>query len=259
MDQSLFIIVSALTGLLIGSFLNVVILRTRSGKGLGGRSHCPGCGALIRWFDNVPLASFAWLRGKCRACRKRISFQYPLVEAATAFLFALSVWVRLSGGEMDREVLLMIGRDWFVAAVLVAVFVYDMRWYEIPDRFSIPGIVTAAAFSLALGAAWRSLALAAAVGGGFFLVQYAVSRGRWIGGGDIRLGVLMGAVLGWPQVVAALFLAYVGGAIIALGLVAAGRKSWGEAVPFGTFLVPATAVTLFWGNELIHWYLSYLF
>lgn len=253
MDQSLFFVVSAGIGLIIGSFLNVVVARTRSQQTWGGRSHCVHCKALIRWFDNIPLVSFIWLRGACRSCRRPISVQYPLVETATAAVFVTVAAVRLAEGVFP-DVWLVLVRDWFVSAVLIVIFIYDFRWYEIPDRFSVPGIVGALAVNVALGVSWQSLAVGIAVGAGFFLLQYAISRGRWIGGGDIRLGALMGATLGWPLVAVALFVAYVGGSVIALGMVAVRKKSWQAAVPFGTFLAPAILVALLWGNELLAWY-----
>lgn len=260
MDQSPFLILSAILGLLIGSFLNVVILRTRAGKGLGGRSQCPGCKAMIRWFDNIPVLSFLWLRGKCRRCRKPISIQYPLVEATSALLFMAVAAVRLGDGSgTTTELALTVARDWCLSAILLVIFVYDVRWYEIPDRFSLSGIAIALAFNLILGFPWQGLAIGVAVGAGFFFIQYVVSRGRWIGSGDIRLGALMGALLGWPLVIVALFIAYIGGSIIALALLAARRAQWQTALPFGAFLAPATWIALLWGHDLWQWYVGLLF
>lgn len=254
-ENELILLLSGVMGLVIGSFLNVAIIRTHEKEEWGGRSRCVHCKALIRWFDNIPLLSFVALRGKCRSCRRRINIQYPLVEATMAVVMVMSAAVRLAQGGTDDMLWLVLARDWLVGAALVAIFVYDARWYEIPDRFSLPGIAVALLANLALGVSWRSLALGIAVGGGFFLLQYVVSRGRWIGGGDIRLGALMGAALAWPLVAVALFLAYVVGALISVVLIAVRKKTWQATVPFGTFLAPATLVTLLWGEMLLDWYI----
>ena len=245
-------------GLAVGSFLNVVIARLHSHESfLKGRSHCPHCRGQLAWHDNIPLLSFALLGGKCRRCQKRISWQYPAVELATGVLFVLTYVHNLP---MAGEYFILNIRDWFFIAVLLVIFVYDLRWYLILDSITIPAIIIAFIGNLFLSASWRvdflNLALAVVIGGGFFLLQFLVSRGKWIGGGDIRLGALMGALLGFPQVLVVLAFAYFSGAIVGIGLVAAGRKQFSARVPFGTFLSAGTIIALLYGEVILRWYLG---
>lgn len=249
----------AFLGLAIGSFLNVVIGRLRSGEtGWRGRSRCPDCHAVLRPSDLVPVASFLALRGRCRACSKPISWQYPLVELSTMLLFLTAFWIR--GGEagvLGGESLLMI-RDAVFIAALTIVFVVDLRDMVVFDSVTLPMIAIAFLFNLAAGFDPLNLFLAALAGAGFFLFQYVVSRGRWIGGGDIRIGGMMGMMLGFPGVVLALFASYIIGAIAALGLLAAGKARWSGQMAFGTFLSVGTVLVLFFGQGILSWYASLL-
>lgn len=247
------LILLTLLGLAVGSFLNVVIARLPAGKPLTGRSFCPKCKTTIRWYDNIPLVSFLLLRGRCRHCRKPISWQYPAVELATAALFLLAAAAHPAAG-LDGLALALLARDLAAISVLIVVFVIDLRHFLIFDVTTLPAAGVLLAVNLALGVPWPSLLLGGILGAGFFLLQYAVSRGRWIGGGDIRLGLLMGVLLGWERLVAALFLAYAAGAVVGIILLATGRKSPSSPVPFGTFLSAGTIAALLYGGELITWY-----
>jgi prepilin signal peptidase PulO-like enzyme (type II secretory pathway) len=249
----------AFLGLAIGSFLNVVIGRLRSGEtAWRSRSRCPDCHAVLRPSELVPLLSFVILRGRCRSCQKPISWQYPGVEFSTMALFLASYFVHgaatglLSGGAV------LMARDFVFIAGLTVVFVVDLLDRVVFDSVTIPMIVIAFAFNLAVGAVWWNLLLAAAVGGGFFLLQFVVSKGRWIGGGDIRIGAMMGMMLGFPGVLLALFLAYVVGALAAVALLAMGKAKWSSQMAFGTFLTAATMIVLFFGQPMLAWYASLL-
>lgn len=236
-------------GTAIGSFVNVVILRTRAKTSVAdGRSKCMGCQLSLSPRDLVPVVSFLALRGKCRSCKVPISIQYPLVELSAGLLFVLAF--------LNDGLGLAFVRDAAFLSVLLVIFVYDLRYMEIPDRFTIPAMAFALVANLYLGFAWTSLALGAVVAGGFFLAQYVLSKGAWIGGGDIRLGALMGLMLGLPSTVAALFVAYVVGAIYAGWLIATKKGSANTQVPFGTFLSFATVVSMFWGDGIVGWYLG---
>ncbi len=254
-----FSIFSLVLGLLIGSFLNCLVWRLKEGESLGGRSHCRACKRLVRWHDNIPVLSFCYLRGKCRDCRETISWQYPIIEALTGALFFFAAWrIAARTGlwiEWDAQNWLMLVRDWIFLSALVAIFIMDLRWYVILDEITLPAAGALLVLNLLIGMSWQGLALSATIGTGFFLIQYAVSRGRWIGGGDIRLGLLLGAALGWPGILLAIFLGYFGGAIVGSGLLAAGKKGWGSQLPLGTFLTVSAAVTLFWGEAILDWYL----
>ncbi len=242
------LIVAAIFGLAIGSFANVVILRTASGESpLRGRSRCPRCRRELAWFELIPVASWLVLGGRCRTCRSRISPQYPLVEAAAAILTALAVarfGVTLAG---------VLAAALF--ATLLVIFVYDLRHKLILDRMSIPAIIIGGLLSLVLHRSYASILVGAILGAGFFLAQYLLSHGRWIGGGDIRLGAALGIAAGWPLVVVTVVLAYLSGAVVALVLLIRRRSTWTSELPFGTFLSVAGVATILAGQELLQWYL----
>lgn len=242
-------------GLIIGSFLNALIWRLHTGESMLERSKCPKCGQMIAWYDNIPVLSYLFLLGKCRHCKTRISFQYPIVELVTALLFLLSFNIIAQGVQFfDYKLLLFLFRDFFLISLMIVVFIYDLRWYLILDVVTLPAIVVLFVLNLALGISWHNMLLSGIIGGGFFLLQFIISRGKWIGGGDIRLGFLMGIALGWPQIVTALMLAYISGAFVGTGLMLFGKKKWSSQLPFGVFLSVATVVSLFWGNLLVAWY-----
>ena len=239
-------------GLGVGSFLNVIIVRLHQHESFAaGRSRCPHCQTQIAWFDNIPLVSFILLAGRCRSCHKPISIQYPIVELTTALL-VMWCYVRF-------------GLSWQLLATAVfiffleIIFVYDLQHQLIPDSVTVPGMVVALLANIFLGMPWWSLFIGAIIGGGFFAIQYFVSKGRWIGDGDIRLGVLMGAMVGWQQLLAALFLAYIAGAAVGIVLLASHRANMKQAVAFGPFLASATIVVLLYGREIISWYVNTLF
>ena len=247
-------------GLCIGSFIDCLVWRLNRKKTILGRSICPQCKKKIAWYDNIPLISFIILRGRCRHCKKKISFQYPLVELATGILFVI-VWLRLNNTSdfvLQTSYLLLL-RDLIFISILIVIFIYDLRWYLILDIITVPAMALALVLNFFLGFNCLNLLIAAAIGGGFFLLQYVVSRGKWIGGGDIRLGVLMGLMLGYPQIIVALMLAYILGSIVGIMLLAAKKKQWSSQIPFGAFLSAATVVVLLWGEKILDWYLGIIF
>ena len=249
-------------GLFIGSFLNVVIYRLhREESFVKGFSKCLFCGHRLYPKDLVPIFNFLWLKAKCRYCKTAISWQYFLVELATATMFVLVFWHIFGQVDIQSWLLTLTWQNalhlifwWLMASFLLIIFVYDLKYYLILDQVSLPAIVLAFVANLFLGQTWQGLALAILVGGGFFLLQFVLSKGKWIGGGDIRVGLLMGAILSWPQIITALFLSYILGGLFAAGLLIFGKKSWGDKLPFGTFLTVATFVTMLYGETLIRWY-----
>jgi len=168
-------------------------------------------------------------------------------------LFVLVLYTHLEAGNGLAFIL----RDWFFVAVLMIVFVYDLKWGYILDRVSLPAIIIAFSVNILIGFPWYNLLLAAAIGSGFFLLQYAISRGKWIGGGDIRMGALMGCILGWPNVVVGLFLSYIVGSIVAVYLLARKKKKMGSTIAMGTFLAIGTAIAMLWGVDILMWYLQF--
>ena len=238
-----------LLGLVVGSFLNCVIYRMEKGESfLLGRSHCPYCNHKLGLLDLIPIVSFLFLRGKCRYCQEKISLQYPLVELLTGFIFLLIFYFQFS---LVQFFFLLA-----ISALLIIVFVYDLKHYLIPDKVVYSAIVLTFIYlifsTFRLDHLWSALALA-----GFFLAIVLISREKWMGMGDVKLGFLMGLLLGWPDVIAALFLAVFIGAIIGIGLIIMGKKGMKSEVPFGPFLVTGTFIALFWADELINWYFNF--
>ena len=233
-------IIIFLFGLALGSFLNCVIYRLEHNQSfLRGRSYCPYCQHQLDLRDLIPVLSFLILRGKCRYCQQKISWQYPLVEIFTGLIFLLIINYQLS----------II--NFIIAPFLIIIFIYDLKHYIIPDKIIYPAILIAAIFNFTN---WLSALGAAA----FFLIIVLVSRGKWMGVGDIKLGFLMGLLLDWPSVLIALFLAFMTGAIIGIGLIVSGKKSLKSEVPFGPFLIGGTFIAMFWGQQIINWYLNFL-
>ncbi|MBI4779524.1 prepilin peptidase [Candidatus Falkowbacteria bacterium] len=252
-----------LFGLIIGSFLNCLIWRLHKKEGLLNRSYCPKCKKQIAWYDNIPVLSFIMLKGKCRQCKKPISWQYPIVELTTGILFLIVFIANLKLTPFNEfpiifnsKFLITILRDWFLVSVMTVIFIYDLRWYLILDIITLPACLIMLIFNLFLNFSLWNLLISGIIGGSFFLIQFVVSRGRWIGGGDIRLGLLMGLALGWPGVLAAVIIAYFIGSIVGVGLILAGKKRWGSEVPLGIFLSAGTIITLFWQTQIINWYFN---
>ena len=261
-------------GLIVGSFLNSIIYRLSTGaphqllfKSGGGlsRSFCPDCRHTLSWQDLIPLLSFLILKGKCRYCQKPISRQYPLVELVTGILFLLIFNYTFPN-------LLAIGYWLLVTSFLIIIFVYDLKHYIIPDKIIYPAIATAFLYQLFrilefgnwnLFGIWNlefgilRPILSAVLASGFFLIIVLISQGKWMGAGDIKLAFLMGLFLSFPKILVALFLAFFIGAIIGVGLVVSRKKTLKSEVPFGPFLVTGTFIALFWGENIINWYLNF--
>jgi leader peptidase (prepilin peptidase) / N-methyltransferase len=238
-----------LLGLIIGSFLNVVIARLPDGRSIvRPPSACPACGGLIRWYDNVPLLSWLWLRARCRNCQASISWRYPAVELLTAVLFMLAA--RRFGPDLDLAVALLL------LAALVAITGIDLDHQIIPDVITLPGIAVGAVLAVALHpSAWLDTVLGVLVGGGLFFVIILASRGG-MGGGDMKLGAMMGAFLGWKLVLLAILLGVFAGGAVAVGLLVTRAKGRKDPVPFGPFLALGAVVSLLWGHDLLAWYLN---
>lgn len=248
-DPTVVIIFAAVIGLAAGSFLNVLIIRThRELSPWKGRSKCMSCGHQLAWYDNIPLVSFGWLRGKCRYCTKTLSWQYPLVEFATALLFVLIAWHFSATWWMVLALL--------ITMLCVAIAVYDWRWSLLPDSFSIVLGLAGAVFALVTGISWLDVVLGGVIGAAFFGLQFALSRGRWVGSGDIFLGGALGLLLGWRMFGLALLLSYFIGAIVASMLLLVRRQKMGSAIPFGPFLVLGGFVAWLWGQQIIDWYFT---
>jgi leader peptidase (prepilin peptidase)/N-methyltransferase len=236
-------------GLCIGSFLNVVIARLPEGKSLMfPPSSCPRCGHLIAWFDNFPVLSWLLLGGHCRSCREPISWRYPAGEALTGALF-VAAFLRFR-----------ISADLIVALIflcgLVAITGIDLDRQVIPDVITLPGIAVGFVLNLATQRiSWLDSLLGILVGGGIFFVIILISPSG-MGGGDLKLGAMMGAFLGWKLGLLAILLGVLSGGLVAVCLLALGRKGRKDAVPFGPFLALGGALSMLWGKSILAWYFA---
>lgn len=243
---------SLLIGLCIGSFLNVCIHRLPKGESvIRPASRCTACGLSIRWYDNIPVLSFLLLGGRCRGCGGRISWRYPAVEALTGVLFLL---IMLRFGLGVRSIFLLI----FICGLVVVTFI-DLDHEIIPHAVTLPGIPLGLIASfITRDPSPRDAAAGALVGAGlvYLVAVYAevAFQRESMGGGDINLLAMIGAFLGWRQVLLSFFLAVGAGACLSLLLIASGVLSRKDRIPFGPFLALGAVVALFGGDGLIDWY-----
>lgn len=248
-------VICGLYGLVIGSFLNVVIWRVpRKESIVSPSSHCPECNSPIAVRDNIPVFSWVVLRGRCRNCGARISTRYPLIELLTAALWA-AVGVRFSNSWALPNYLLL-------AAALIALAAIDLEHSILPNRIIYPvGFASVALLAFASGleddwTAFGRALLGAVIAFAFFFVVH-VLQPRGMGFGDVRLSVVLGldlAWLGWGELAGGLFFGFVYGAVIGLILIAAGRRSRTQHIPFGPFLAAGTMTFVLFGNQLLDWY-----
>ncbi len=255
-------IVASLIGIAFGSFINVVVFRTQSKKMLTGRSKCMKCEEPIAAFDLIPVISYFALKGRCRKCTAVIEWQYPVIELLMGVIFGVlyaraALGFGLPGYIEANEWFLLFIRDAAMAVFLTIIFVYDFRYYYILDRFTFPAMIIALAMNLWLGAPVNSILLGGLFIGSFFAFQFLASKGKWVGGGDIRLGMLMGFLLGIEQGLVALFLSYILGAIIGIILILTKKRTLEGQVPFGTFMSVSIIITLLFGEQILTWYLGF--
>ena len=240
-------------GAIIGSFLNVCIYRLpKKASIVTPGSHCPHCGKKIRFYDNIPIVSYLILMGKCRHCKGPISLRYPVVEGLFGLL-TLALFLR--HGPTVPFILLLV----FTAALIIITFI-DLDYQIIPDSLSIPGIFVgiAASFFIPL-LSWPESLVGVLVGGGFlFLVAvgYKWVTGReGMGGGDVKLLAMLGAWLGWKAIPFILFSSSLIGVFIGGGISLLQKTGLKSKIPFGPFLALSAIIYIFFGPELIHWYL----
>jgi len=256
-------------GLSIGSFINAFVFRFKNNLSISkARSICPKCKKQLKWQHNIPLLSFIFLYGKCAYCKQKISSQYPIVELITGILFLISFINVLNNFNelLSNYFVILVIFYWIVISFLIIIFLYDLKYMLIPDKISITAIVVIFIlqgililfkndFSLLI-THYSLLLLSAIIISSFFLLQFLISKGKWIGGGDIRLGFLMGIILGWPLGLVALFLSYIIGSLTAIPLLIIKNKTLKSEIAFGTFLCTATLIVLFWGQNILNWYIG---
>ena len=252
MHEWLLYLVVGTLGALIGSFLNVCIFRLPRGESIAWPgSHCPSCAHPIKFYDNIPLLSYLWLGGRCRACRASISIRYPLVETSNALGYLTIVW--------------SFGASWTAAlyallfSALVVVTGTDLTHKMIPNVITIPGVVVGllgAVTVLPVGGIDSVLGLA--VGGGIlwllaWLSPYLFGK-EGMGGGDIKLLAMIGAFLGWKPALLTIMIGSLTGSIIGISLIALRIIKRDDYIPFGPFLVLGALLSLFFAQPLLDWY-----
>ena len=252
---ALMVAVAALLGALIGSFLNVCILRWGAEPKesiVSPPSHCPRCGRGLAWYENIPVLSWLLLRARCRGCGKPISMVYPLIELATAGIWAYMAWRHGLTIEAVRGAVF--------GTILLGIAMTDARLYIIPDEFTWGGLVVGLLFSLAGGLAGLATALLGAAVG-FGLLWLVGTVGTWVfkedamGGGDIKMMAMVGAFVGWQGVLLTIFLGALVGTLVFVPLLLAGQR---KLVPFGIFLAIGAAIAYEAGPAIFSWYGRYL-
>lgn len=242
-----------IAGLIIGSFLNCLIWRLYKNETLGGRSYCPKCRKQIDWYDNIPVFSFLMLKGKCRHCQKKISWQYPLVEIITAILFLLT----FLHDSQQAQFSLLLARDWLLIITLVIIFVYDLRWQLIPMTLVWPMSAVFFGLNIFLGFSWSVLLISGFIAFAFFLIQYILTKKKGLGEGDIWLGLMLGLSFpGLNQLFLILVLSYSVGSLVGLALMLIKKQSSKTKIALGPFLAFGAIITLIWGEKIINWYFN---
>ena len=257
------VIYCAILGLLAGSAINAIVWRLHVGKSwVKGRSMCPECKHELAPQDLVPVLSWLWLRGKCRYCKAKIHWQYPVVELVTAGLFAVSAQRLIPASGITNGYGWALLGLWLVLVVLLVILaVYDLRWMLLPDKVMLPAAIVTAAIAVTRAAeaqswvALRGPVLASLAAGGLFLAIALISRGRGMGGGDIKFAFVMGLLLGLRGTLVAMMIAFDVAALIAVILIAARRRGRRDQIPFGPFLVAGTIIAYWYGGAVVEWYL----
>lgn len=242
-------------GAVIGSFLNVCIYRVpRKLSIISPASRCPSCNMPIKPYDNIPFLSYILLGGKCRVCKAGISFRYPLVELLNAALFVFVVW---RFGFAWHTVIYGI-----LCSALVVITFIDLDFQIIPDVITLPGILIGiVAGSLLMPdpfmryslLGFKASVIGLLTGGGLFYAIAVLSRGG-MGGGDIKMMAMVGALMGWKSVLLTIFLGSLTGAVFGIFLMISKGKGRKTKIPFGPFLALGTVITLFYGQEIFSWY-----
>lgn len=248
------IIIIVISGLAWGSFLNVVIYRLPLRMSLfRPSSSCPHCKERIKFYDNIPLLSFLFLRGRCRYCKEKISLSYPLVELLTPLSFLLLY--------SQHSLSFFFFTSCLFASAMIVLGVIDFYHQILPDEITLPGLLLAIIYSLFRPDLNLTQALVGAVAGAGFLlfvygIYYLLRKKEGLGMGDVTMMLLIGAYLGWLKAFFTLILASFAGALVGVFFIFYKKKGLQHSLPFGTFLSPAAFFSLLWGEGIIRAYLS---
>ncbi len=254
-----FLLLSFLLGLVVGSFLNVVILRGAAGESLGGRSRCTSCGKVLSVRELIPVVSFVIQKARCRSCGAGLSWQYPLVELATACGYLFAAWLLLPGLGADLTSVFVLVSAYVGIAAVIVIVVADFRFQVIPDG----AVVALLAMGVLAGIARHALvrdAAAALVLALFFAALWLVSRGRWMGFGDAKLTLATSLIVGFPASLAAFLFSFWLGGIAAVPLLLFKKRAMQSRIPFGPFIIAGTILAYFFSASFFRlagfWWLS---
>jgi len=262
------LVFAGLFGLVIGSFLNVVVYRVPAGIPLTRESRCGHCAAPVRPWQNVPVASWLALRARCASCAAPISARYPLVELATALAFVLVTWTAVDAwaGMQSPAVVTVTVAYLYLAAISIVLTLVDLDTRRLPNAIVLPGyVVLGVLFTLAcvFGAPWEAL-LRSAIGGAglfaFYLLLRALGRGG-MGGGDVKLAGVLGLALGWigwGALLVGAFAAFLLGGVYGVILMITRRAGRKSAIPFGPWMIAGVWVGIFTGDAVSQWYIGML-
>lgn len=257
----LFVLFLGLIGLAMGSFIDALVWRLRTGRDfVTGRSECEHCHHKLKVLDLIPVLSWVMLKGRCRYCRAKINWQSPVIELSMTLLFIASYFVWPFGFATSQAMLLF--AIWLIEVVILgALFVYDLRWQLLPDKLTFPlialGLFDAGVrLTLIGGNYFVNVAGGVLLIAGLYALLHFFSKGKWVGFGDVKLNIFIGAVLGWKKSLLALMLANVIGFLYVLPGLLTGKLSRKSRVPFGPFLIIGFVLANLFGDIILQWYLS---
>lgn len=266
----MFLLTLFFIGLCVGSFLNVLIDRLSLEKNpLKGRSYCDNCKKTLKWFDMIPVLSFLILGGKCRFCKKKISFYYPVVEIITGLMFGITYLITSSNLAIDLNPPFIINYLFliFIFSSLIVIFFSDLKYGIIPDIVLFPATLLTLIyntssnmfhFSSIYHLSFLNMVSSGIAGFAFFLALNIFTKGKGMGFGDVKLAFFMGVFLGFPRIISAFYVAFLTGAIIGIILILWKKKKLkGTTIPFGPFLVLGTILSFFWGEKILGIFLNF--
>jgi leader peptidase (prepilin peptidase)/N-methyltransferase len=253
-EDWLWTLIAAVFGAAIGSFLNVCIYRLPRGLSITSPpSSCPHCGRRLAWYENVPVAAWIVLRGRCRTCGGSISVRYMVVEALTAAAFGAATWYYGPG--------LLLASRLVLACALIMLFAIDLEHHLLPNVITLPGILVGLAFSFFAGS-WVDSVLGILLGGGSLLAMFYawlwLRKEEALGMGDPKMLAMIGAFLGWRMTLMTLIFGSFLGSVVGVGLIAFGRGHRKSMLPFGCFLAVGAAIAATWGPAILDWYMGLL-
>lgn len=253
----MFYILFFILGAVFGSFLNCLIYRIHKEKSILGRSFCISCNKTLEFWDLIPIFSYIFLRGKCRHCKSKFSIEHFLVEFILGSLFVFGYWFFFVSNFWTFGNLIISYIFYLILVLILSfIFIYDLKYYLIVDIVVYLGIFLSIIFGLIIGKNIYSILYGIILGLCFFGAQYLISKGRWLGSGDILLGVLMGSLLGLKITIVALMICYFTGSIIGVFFLILKKKKMESRIPLGPFIAFATLVCFLFGEQLVNWYFN---